>query len=166
MRPSKLLPFTQWADISRTNKFVCAEPMSGYRMIQPDDNNHVTYLPPDATDEALGRALLEALGKSRFIWPPDEPEFFKWERYMARRREREEDFIRRYHYKTRRELYKTMNWCRAKRSEGTISIVPHDRDAKPGNWKWLAPDMTVVIPATTVAIEAGAALKLALDRCA
>ena len=78
MKPTDRLPFTQWADVNRTDRFICVRPKSGYSMIQPEDDGYVIYLPPDATDQTLGRALLKALDPSRFIWPCDEPEFFKW----------------------------------------------------------------------------------------
>lgn len=70
------------------------------------------YLPPDASDDALGRALLEALERSRLIWPGDEPEFFKRERDERCERNWEKDFMRRYAYKTRREAYQTMDRVR------------------------------------------------------
>lgn len=164
MNSMQRLPFTQWADISRTEKFISIRPMSGYRMVQPEDDGYVIYLPPDATDDALGQALLKALDKSRFIWPDDEPEFFKWQRYMQCHRNLQADFMRRYGYKTKREAYDNMDWCRAKRSEGTISIQPHKRD-KPEYWRSLPADRTLVIPDTREAAAAGAALRLALDRC-
>ena len=113
----------------------------------------------------LGQALLEALGKSRFIYPPDEMEFFKAKRYMQAYQNWQKDFMRRYGYKTKRDAYKNMNWCRAKRSEGSISIQPHKRDKKPEHWIWFPPDKTIVIPVTTDPAAAGAALRLALDRC-
>jgi hypothetical protein len=78
MNARERLPFTQWADTNRTDRFICVRPKSGYRMVQPEDDGYVIYLPPDATDQTLGRALLKALDPSRFIWPCDEPEFFKW----------------------------------------------------------------------------------------
>ena len=67
MKSTERLPFTQWADINRTDRFISVEPKSGYRMVQPEDDSYVVYLPPDAADEALGRALLEALDRSRFM---------------------------------------------------------------------------------------------------
>jgi hypothetical protein len=158
------LPFAQWADVHRTERFISVEPLSGYRHIQREDEGFVIYLAPDATDEALGQALLESLDRSRFIWPRDEPEFSKAERYMRCYRNWQKDFMRRYGYKTKRDAYKNMDWCRAERSEGKISITPHKRD-KPQYWKTLPPDRTVVIPATTDAVAAGSALKLALSRC-
>ncbi|MFZ1964846.1 MAG: contact-dependent growth inhibition system immunity protein [Roseiarcus sp.] len=164
MTSTDRLPFAQWADINRTDRGISVEPLSGYRIIQRDDEGYVIYLAPDATDEELGRALLECLEKSRFIWPPDESQFFEWPRYTQLYRNWQQDFMRRYGYKTKREAYKNMDWCRAERSEGKISIQPHKR-LKTEQWKWLSPDSNVVIPATTDAAAAGAALRLALDRC-
>jgi hypothetical protein len=159
------LPFTQWASVHRTDKFISIEPLSGYRQSLREDEGYVIYLKPDMDDEALGLGLLEALDKSRFIWPPDEPSFFKWERYIRCYRNWEKDFMRRCGYKTKRDAYKNMNWCQAERSEGTISIQPHHRRGKPGEWLWLPPEQNVVIPATRDAAAVGAALRLALDRC-
>ena len=61
MKPTEVLPFRQCSDISRTERFICVQPLSGYRMIQPEDDGYAIYLAPDASDDALGRALLEAL---------------------------------------------------------------------------------------------------------
>ena len=163
MKRTEILLFTQWANIHRTEKFVCVETLSGYRMIQREDNGYLVYLPPDATDEALGQALLEALDRSRFIWPPDR-EFSKSERYMRCYYNWQKDFMTRYGYKTKRDAYKNLDWCRAKRSEGEISIQPHKRD-KPEYFRSLPADRTVVIPETRDATAAGTALRLALDRC-
>ncbi|HWG04866.1 MAG TPA: contact-dependent growth inhibition system immunity protein [Beijerinckiaceae bacterium] len=163
MKSTERLPFTQWADIHRTERFISVEPLSGYRRALPEDNSDIIYLPPDANDIVLGRALLEALAKSRFIWPDDEPEFFMWQRYMQCYKNRQKDFMRRYGYKTKREAYENMNWCHAERSEGKISLAPRKSD-KPGYWIFL-PERTVIIPATTDAAVAGEALRLGLDRC-
>ena len=157
------LPFTQWADVSRTDRFICLQPMSGYRLIEQEDDGYAIYLPPDAADEALGRALLECLDKSRFIWPLD-AHFSDWRRYMPLYKAWQKDFMRRYGYKTKREAYRNLDWCRTERSEGRISIQPHKRD-KPELFRDLPRDRTVVIAATTEAVAAGAALRLALDRC-
>ena len=165
MEPIKPLPFHQWADVHVTNKFISAEPMSGYRHVLPEDDGYRVYLALDATDEELGSTLLGALDRSRFIWPLDDPEFFKWQRYARCYMLRDQDFMRRYRYKTKRDLYKTMNWCQVKRSEGKISIQPHQRRQKPGEWKWLAPEQNVVIAETRDPAAVGSALRVALDRC-
>ncbi|MBV8474038.1 MAG: CdiI family contact-dependent growth inhibition immunity protein [Hyphomicrobiales bacterium] len=158
------LPFSQWADVHRTDRFICARPLSGYRMVQPEDDDYVIYLPPGAADEALGQALLQCLDKSRFIWPPDERKFFDWRRYVPIYKKWQKDFMQRYGYKTKREAYRNWDWCRVTRSGGNISIQPHKRD-KPGYFDDLPPDRTVVISATSDAAVAGAALRQALDRC-
>jgi hypothetical protein len=164
MKSTERLPFTQWADINRTERFISVEPKSGYSMVQPEDDGYVIYLPPDASDDALGRALLEALDRSRFIWPPDEPEFLNPERYQRCYQNWQKDFMRRYGYKTKRDAYKNMDWCRADRSEGKISIRPRKRD-KPEYFRNLPAERTVVIPETRDAATAGRAVRLALDRC-
>lgn len=163
MKSTERLPFSQWAEIHRTDRFISVEPLSGYRIIQRENEGRIAYLAPDATDDALGRALLDALELSRFIYPPD-PEFSNAERYMRCYRNWQQDFMRRYGYKTKRDAYKAMDWCRARRSEGRIAIRSHKRD-KPEYWRDLPPERTVVIPATTDPVAAGAALRLALDRC-
>lgn len=162
MNSSKSLPFTQWADIHRAEKFISVEPLSGYRLVHRDDEGCVFYLSPEAGDDALGQALLEALGRSRFVLPRADP--LQWEKYERCEQNWQKDFMRRYGYKTRREAYRTMDWVRVKRSEGNISFQPHSR-GKPGHWIWLAEDKTVVIPATTDAAVAGAALRSALNHC-
>ena len=164
MTSTDRLPFAQWADINRTDRFISVEPLSGYRRTLRDDGGYVIYLAPDTTDHELGRALLECLGKSRFIWPPDEPQFFDADRIMQSYRSWQKDVMRRYGHKTKREAYKAMDWRRVERSEGRISIQPHKRD-KPEYWRDLPPGSTVVAPATIDAIAVGAALRLALSRC-
>jgi hypothetical protein len=158
MKSSERLPFTQWVDIHRTEKFISVEPLSGYRQALRENEGYVIYLPRDASDDALGAALLETLERSRFILPREDPEFFKWDRYERCEQNWQKDFMRRSGYKTRREAYQTMDWVRVERSEGKISFQPHNRD-KPGRWIWLAADRTVVISATTEAAAAGAALR-------
>jgi CDI immunity protein len=123
MNSAKTKPFTQWARINRTERFVSVRPLSGYRIIQPEDDGYVIYLTPDASDEALGRALLEALTRSRFIFPPD-PQFSKAERYLRCIRNWQQDFMQRYGYKSKREAYKNMDWCETARSEGKFRSNP------------------------------------------
>lgn len=164
MSSTERLPFRQWADVHRTERFISIQPKSGYRRALPENEGYVIYLAGDASDDLLGRSLLEALDRSRFIWPADEPEFFEWQRFTRCSRTWQQDFMQRYGYKTKRDAYKNMDWCRAERSEGKISIQPHERD-KPEFFRDLQADRTVDIPETRDAATAGAALRLALDRC-
>jgi hypothetical protein len=158
MNAAKIRPFTQWVDIAKTERFIRIVPLSGYRLVQHEYDAYVIYLEPNAGDEALGRALLDTLERSRFI--PPRPEFSEAEKYM--RYYWQKDFTQRY--KTKREEYKTMDWCRAKRSRGTIEIYPHQHDM-PEYFLDHPPGQTVVIPALANAEAVGAAARLALNRC-
>ena len=72
--------------------------------------------------------------------------------------------MQRYGYKTKREAYGNWDWRRVEPREGKVSLQPHKRD-KPELFRDLPPNRTVVIPAKVDATTAGAALRLALDRC-
>ncbi len=164
MHSTGRVPLTQWANVHRTVRLISIEPLSGYRMAYREDGGYVNYLPPDANDDAFGQALLEALERSRFVWPSDEPNLFRPERYMECYRNWQKDFMCRSGYKTKREAYKNMDWCWVERAAGNISFKPHKR-TKPEYFRDLPPDKTVVIQATDKATIIGAALRLALNRC-
>jgi hypothetical protein len=165
MKPIEPLPFRQRADIFRTEKFVAVEPRSGNMRVLREDEGYVIYLPPQPDDEALGRALLEALDRSRFIRSAaNERRFFEEDRIKQSEQKWHDEVMGRYGYKSKRALYKSMNWVRARRMEGVISFTPHDRRT-PGTWRWLPPDKTIVIPETRDAVVAGTALRRGLDQC-
>jgi CDI immunity protein len=162
MRPAQE-PFKKTATIYKSEKFISVEPLSGANILKylEDDDSARVFLEPDAADEILGRALLGALARSRFV---EEREFFDPDRAMRAEVHRQNDAMRRYGYKTKRDVYQKLDWCIAKISDGKISIQPYRR-YKPNYWKTLPADRTVVIPETHDAATAGAALNLALDRC-
>jgi hypothetical protein len=164
MRRNEQMPFRQCADIFRTDRFISIEPLSGCSVVRPEDKSHVVYLAPEASDDVLGRALLERLDLSRFFWPHDDPAFFEPDKITRSYQNWQDDMMRRYDYKTKREAYRTMDWCRAKRTEGKIFIDPHKRE-KPEFFRDLPPDKDVSIPETRDAAVVGAALRLALERC-
>lgn len=157
--------FAQWAEINQTDKFTCIEPLSGHALIYREDEGYRIYLEPTASDIAVGEAILDVLDRSRFIYPTAEREFFEPDKVMRNYRAWHEDFMKRYRYKTKRDAYKNMRFCRAERSEGRISIKPHKRDFKPGLWWDLPPEKTVVIPETNDPGIVGAAAALALSHC-
>lgn len=164
MTSTRREPFTQCADVCRTKRFLSVEPLSGYIRFLCENNSFVIYLSPEANDQELGRALLEALDRSRFIWPDDEREFFDSERNRQCYRNWQQEVMRRYGYKTKRDLYENMDWCRVERSERKITIQPHKRD-KPEYFTDFPRERDVIISETRDAATAGAALRLALDRC-
>jgi len=164
MKSNDDVPFTQWTAIYQSEKFICAEPLSGYRRHLREDKGFRIYLEPGATEEALGRALLKALDISRFVDPDKERGFFKADRILQADKAWLNDFMTRFEYKTKHQAYKNMSYCLAERYEGKIRIRPHRR-SKPEYWWDLPTEQTVVIPATKDPTVAGAALKLALSRC-
>jgi len=163
MRPTRR-PFAKIATIYKTEKFISIETLSGGMVQYREDESYRAYLELEATDEVLGQVLLTALERSRSVDPSSESEFYEPERAMRLYQNWQKDFMHRYGYKTKRDAYKDMDWCLARLSEGKISIEPHRR-YKPDHWKTLPPDKTVVISATDDAVTAGAALRLALNRC-
>lgn len=108
--------------------------------------------------------MLAALDRSRFFHPFVDREFYDGERAEQAYDKWEEEFMSRYGYKSKREAYKNLDWCFAKRDGGRISIQPHRRLGT-GRWKGFPPDQTVVIPDTRDAATVGAALRMALNRC-
>jgi CDI immunity protein len=164
MRPSQIR-FQKAATIYGSEKFISIEALSGASaLMYREDGGRGVYLEPEVADEALGQALLTALGKSRFVDPRSERAFFDPNRAARAYADWQKDFMRRYGYKSKREAFRNLDWCYARMPEGKISIEPHRRD-RLGSWRSLPPDRTVVIPATTDPVAAGAALRLALDRC-
>jgi hypothetical protein len=133
-------------------------------MFHREDGRPAEYLEPAAGDERIACAVLRALEKSRFVWPPDEPDLFNADRYLKCYRDWQKDFMRRYGYRTKSEAYKSLKWCLVTRSEGKISIQPHQRD-KPQYFRDMPEDQTVIIATVADITALSAALKLALDRC-
>lgn len=164
MTPVKREPFTQCAEVCRTERFLSVETLSGYIAFLYEDSGFVIYLAPEASDQERGEALLRALDRSRFIWPPDELEFFDWARNHRCYQHWLKEVMRLYRYKTKRDLFKNLDWCTVERSQGKISMQPHKRD-KPGYFTDFPKERNVVIPETRDPAAVGAALRLALDRC-
>jgi len=162
---SDLVPFRQWATINLTEKFIAVIPLSGYRRHLPEDENRAIYLEPDATETALGQAVLETLDRSRFIHPREDRQFYEMDRILTADKRWQADFMKRYRYKTKHDAYKKMHYCLAEWREGWILIKPHKRDPKPRLWWDLPEEKTVVIPATNDPAIVGAAVSLALSHC-
>jgi hypothetical protein len=79
MRPIQE-PFKKTATIYKSEKFISVEPLSGANIIQyREDENYRVYLEPAVTDEVMGRVLLAALDRSRFV---DDDEFYNPDRAM------------------------------------------------------------------------------------
>jgi hypothetical protein len=130
-----------------------------------EDEGFRIYLEPDPDEDAIGRAVLTTLDRSRFIYPLDDREFFKSVRAKVNLKIWEAEVMKKYKYKTRRDLYKDWNYCLVTRSEGIIKVKPHIRDVKPGFIRDVSKEKIVTIPTTDDPNLVGAAAKLALSHC-
>jgi hypothetical protein len=164
MKPPQMR-FRKSATIYKSEKFIGIEALSGASALRyREDDSHMIYLEPEASNEVLGQSLLAAFKKSRFVDPSSEREFYNPERATRVYEEWQQEFMLRYDYKSKRAAFMNLDWCSARMFEGKILIQPHRRD-KPGSWRSLPPEKTVVIPATEDADTVGAAVRLALEHC-
>lgn len=169
-----------WADAIFNGDFMCVETWSGYRGgSHADYKGQQIFLKPDASDEAIGLAVRDALAKSRWVlgipragsvYPPDvefDPDLYDYklnaERYAAWTKE----LMERFGYKTKRALFKDMENCAIEAIGGIMKIIPK-RHIKLEAWEGLGPNNAgaVEISADSSPAEIGAALRLAFTRCA
>ncbi len=155
-------PVTHRVSVYANDDFVALQPQSGCRLKRPEDGSVPVFLDKGANARELGTALVEALGRCRWVQPEDK-EFHDMAKHVRNHAFTQDALIRRTGKKTKREAYKTMVWCDVRRSEGVIRIDPFRPD-KPGQWNMLPTDEAVVIPATDDPDAVGAALALAIER--
>jgi hypothetical protein len=146
--------------------FMCIETYSCYRESARDPQGAQHLLPPEASDEELGAALLDALARSRFLTLAEADTFFFWKRIKDSYDAWVKYLMDRHGYKTKRALFKNMKNCRIESQEGKITIRPTNHEKLEG---WTGDGLNeedyVVIPADSLATEVGAALRLAFSRC-
>jgi CDI immunity protein len=155
--------FPKTTAIWRSEKFICIETLSGVPgLMYQEDKPYRVFLDLDATNALIGRALLMALDKSRYV-DNSEPEFFDPTRAVRVVEDWEKDIMQRYGFKSEHDVYKNLDWCAGQMFDGKIKIQPHRRS--PPAWRNLPAEKTVFIPMTDDAATIGAALRLALSRC-
>jgi hypothetical protein len=169
---------TAWAGAKFNSDFIFIETYSGYRSSQADPLGAQHLVRPDASDQELGVALLDALARSRFVLP--EPRKDVWIHPEATfdmslydydlNNQRYSDWIDRlmgaYGYKTKRALFKDMKSCSVENKLGEIVIRPscHEK-LEAWSGKGIVESDYVVIPANSPASDVGGALRLAFSRC-
>ena len=157
-----LHPISQYVDVTKTNSFVALRPLSGFRLVRPEDESIPRFLTADSEARELGAALIEALGRCRYV-PPEDRDFYDMDKYYRSYMHSENEILRRMGKRTKTDAYKDAIWCRVQRVEGEIQIQPF-RPAARGTWKMLPEEMRVSIPETTDPDAVGAALNLAFER--
>ena len=126
-----------WAFAKSNQDFSLIETVSGYRGAAALDPKGIQrFLAPDASDEELGLAVIDALAHSRWVLPaprsgssyPPEVEFdlelYDYKKVAERYAAWTKDLMARYGYKTKRALFKNMKSCAIERKGGTITIRP------------------------------------------
>ncbi|OCQ53931.1 hypothetical protein Ppb6_00951 [Photorhabdus australis subsp. thailandensis] len=146
--------------------FYLIETLSGYRMLGIDLQGGHYLLSPDTDDEQLGIAVLDALSKSRLIPLEDVGVFFDPAKCSEQYKEWTNRLIKTYGYRSKRQLFKTMNSCTIRLLDGVITIKPSGHE-KLELWtgKGIVESDYVIIPADSSPEEVGAALRLAFSRC-
>jgi len=163
-----------WAAAVSNADFICVDTFSGYRGgTDRDPKGKQHLLSPDACDQALGEAVLDALAHSRWVLParregstyPAGVEFdMSICDYEVNNSAWMSGLMERYGYKNKGALFKGMKNVTIVSKDGVLKLEPwhHKRlDA----WEGIVAGATVVIPATSTPEEIGAALRLALSRC-
>lgn len=169
---------TAWADAKFNTDFICIETYSGYRSSQADPQGVQHLVRPDANDQELGTALLDALAHSRFVLP--EPRKDIWIHPEATfdmnlydydfNNQRYAEWVCKlmdvYGYKNRRALFKDMKSCGVESKSGEVTIRPrHHEKLEAWSGKGISESDNVVIPSNSSPAEVGAALRLAFSRC-
>jgi hypothetical protein len=168
-----------WAGVIFNGEFICVETRSGYQSgTHTDPKGSQNFLEPNASDEAIGLAVRDALGRSRFVlgvpradvWiHPDvefDPELYDYKLNMDRYEAWTKALMVRFGCKTKRALFKDMENCAIEATGELIKIIPK-RHVKLEAWEGLGPNNAgaVEIPADSSPAEIGAALRLAFTRC-
>lgn len=167
-----------WANAKLNKDFLCIQTYSGYGSSRADHKGSMHLLPFDASDKAVGEALLDALSKSRFVLP--EPRNDVWVHPEAtfdsdlydlnameqRYQEWVSLLMERYGYRSKRALFKDMKSCNIKSRLGEFVMTPsHHEKLEAWSGKGISDSDNVVILATSSPSEVGVALRLALSRC-
>lgn len=156
-----------WASAYFNGDFYFIETCSGYRGGMGDQQGKQHLLPSDVGNDELGLALQDALAHSRFI--TDEKElrrFYNYEKRGVEYAKWVEMLMKRYGYKSKRELFIAMMWCNITDQDRVIEIGP-TRHEKLEAWGREKDDEIedVVISKNAPPEEIGAALREAFNRC-
>lgn len=167
-----------WAIAYANTDFVCVETCSGYRGAVTDSKGKQLLMKPDAGNEELGLAVMDAFSKSRWVlgipregsvYPPGlefDADLYDYKKNIERYAQWVKALMTRYNYKTKRALFKDLQNCGIESKNGLIKITPMRRSGAEG-WEGLGKgtEGIVEIPATSTPTEIGTALRLAFSRC-
>ena len=165
MSDTEILPHA-WADVDYNDKGIFLVTRSGYRMTAFDDNGVRSFLPRDASNLTLGKALLECLLASRVVPQEEWKAFFDWRDADRRALEYEKWRFSQSGLKTRAKFGKFLMMCTV-RVEGPIIYIYSFSRGGPRSWCLPADyqERAVRVPFDSPPSQIGAALREAMNRC-
>ena len=144
--------------------FLWVKTLSGYRRRSADPEVPTRCLSKEASTADVGKAVLDALSRSRLISREEIPSFFAPEKVKANYEAWIEGLIKQLGYSSKRSVLKGMKSCHVEVENGEIHLHPF-RQVKLDAWEGLSADHDVVIPGDATAEQVGVALMQALERC-
>jgi contact-dependent growth inhibition (CDI) system CdiI-like immunity protein len=144
--------------------FISIESYSAYSYLMADPKTPEHILSPDAPDEILGKAVLEALQCSRFL--SEEEDLSLYLTMEQRYAEWVKKTMDRFGYRNKNALFRKMKHCDIQSKDGLIVLEP-SHHAKLELWTgdFIKREDYVKVPADGSLPEIGAALRLAFTRC-
>ena len=154
-----------WASAFQNQDMIWISTDSGHGACAYDPQGKETELELDADDNALGVAVKEALGRSRFLSLDEAREFLDYRRVEQRYGDWVNSIIERHGYKNKAVLFRRMKCCDITLSNGMIKISPtiHEELESWGRNKNDGLE-DVIIPAEAPVERIGAALRLGFGR--
>ncbi|NRN30196.1 contact-dependent growth inhibition system immunity protein [Photorhabdus heterorhabditis] len=137
---------------------------NGLLKVDPLGSNHLLQL--IASDQELGKAVLDALSKSRVIPLNECGGYFDHDANAEQYKNWIAKMMESYGYRSKRQLFKKMLSCGICMLDGQITIRPSCHE-KLESWtgKTISEFDYIIIPADSSPEEVGAALRLAFSRC-
>ncbi|WP_445375073.1 contact-dependent growth inhibition system immunity protein [Photorhabdus tasmaniensis] len=146
--------------------FYSVKTYSGNGLLREDPLGSKHLLQPIVSDQELGKAVLDALSKSRIISLDECGDYFDHDVSNEQYKNWITEMMGFYGYRSKRQLFKKMLSCGICMLDGEITIQPSSH-VKLDGWSGdgISESDYVVIPADSSPEEVGAALRLAFSRC-
>lgn len=143
------------------DQFFCAESCAGYRSVGSE--RITAFMPGDAPDIEVGRAVLEALGSYRVLSKTEIAEFRDLARLEAKHDEWERQMMVRAGYKSRQEIYRGLKHVLVRLCGPELSVSATAKDRRHG---FVGKGCMLAVNVELGAAAIGATVKKAISECA
>jgi len=113
-----------WANIEFNGIFFLFITMSRGMLRYCDPDVEPIYVPSDASNDLLGKSVRLSLSRSKQVELKEFQEIFKSGLILATAKEREKYTMKKYGYRTKKELYRNSDTCSVSAFDGYIEIQP------------------------------------------